>query len=199
MDGSLYKNLQFVQVMAGKLRPISDVNWQNNEAYCKAYLDKLRAFARGPLKHVTFKALILFNSLRFYETVAQADGNQDVAAYQAAVYGNEAPKKKSGANPKFPTYDKDTLAAYLSLPRRGAPFTASNASEKASKSSASCVDTSFSCDAFPELQPIGDDKPFVERALGYFFLVKFYIFIDIHNLNYFTSIFVSSPSDVLSL
>ena len=176
MDGSLYKNLQFVQVMAGKLRPISDVNWQNNEAYCKAYLDKLRAFARGPLKHVTFKAMILFNYLKFYEGVAQPDGNSDIAAYQAAVYGNEAPKKKSSSNPKFPTYDKDTLAAYLSLPRRGAPFTANNASDKQAKSAATCVDTSFSSDLFPELQAIGDDKPFVERALGYFFLVKLTIF-----------------------
>merc|ERR1712113_1190968 len=101
----------------------------------------------------TFKALILFNYLKFYESVAQPDGNSDIAAYQAAVYGNDAPKKKSSSNPKFPTYDKDTLAAYLSLPRRGAPFTASQASSKAASSQATSVDTSF-----------------ISRAVGYFFL-----------------------------
>ena len=83
--------------MAGKLRPISDVNWQNNEAYCKAYLDKLRAFAKGPLKHVTFKARD--------EAMAKPDGNEDVRAYQAAVYGNDTPKKKNSSASKFPTYD----------------------------------------------------------------------------------------------
>eukprot|EP00486_Rosalina_sp_Unknown_P013750 CAMPEP_0201592464 /NCGR_PEP_ID=MMETSP0190_2-20130828/190352_1 /ASSEMBLY_ACC=CAM_ASM_000263 /TAXON_ID=37353 /ORGANISM="Rosalina sp." /LENGTH=1532 /DNA_ID=CAMNT_0048051251 /DNA_START=647 /DNA_END=5242 /DNA_ORIENTATION=- len=93
-----------------------------------------------------------------------------MAAYQAAVYGNEAPKKKSNSSPKFPTYDKDTLAAYLSLARRGAAFTDKNASEKQAKSAATCVDTSFSSDLFPELSAIGNDTPFVERALGYFFL-----------------------------
>eukprot|EP01083_Nonionella_stella_P280997 956133_1 len=35
---------------------------------------------------------------------------------------------------------------------------------------ATSVDTSFSSDQFPELQPIGDDIPFVRRAVGYFFL-----------------------------
>merc|ERR1712113_353087 len=104
----------------------------------------------------TFKALILFNYLKFYESVAQPDGNSDIAAYQAAVYGNDAPKKKSSSNPKFPTYDRETLAAYLSLPRRGAVFTANNASEKANKNPASAVQTSFSSELFPELQPIGD-------------------------------------------
>eukprot|EP01083_Nonionella_stella_P016822 46962_1 len=172
MDSSLYKNIDFVQVMAGKLRPISDVKWQNNEAYCKAYLDKLRAFAKGPLKHATFKALILYNYLKFYEGVAQPDGNADIAAYQAAVYGNDAlnKKKKSDVKPKFPTYDKDTLAAYLSLARRNAPFSATKAGKKAFASDALSVDTSFASDAFPELEAIGNDTVFVERALGYFFL-----------------------------
>ena len=156
--------------MASKLRPISDVHWRNNPAYCKAYLDKLKAFAKGPLKHVTFKALILFNYLRFYESVAQPDGNQDVAAYQAAVYGNEAPKNKKGSKPKFPTYDKETLAAYLSLPRRGAPFTDKQASEKAAADPAKAIDVGYTCSMFPELSAIGDDLPFVSRALGYFFL-----------------------------
>jgi len=172
MDSSLYKNLPFVQVMAGKLRPISDVNWQNNEAYCKAYLDKLRAFAKGPLKHVTFKALILYNCLRFYEALAKPDGNEDVRAYQAAVYGNDTSSKKGSkkSEPKFPTYDKETLAAYLSLPRRGAPFTDKQASEKAAGDAAKAIDVNYSCDDFPELAAIGDDLAFVERALGYFFL-----------------------------
>jgi len=173
MDKDLYKNLPFVTVMAGKLRPISDVNWQNNEAYCKAYLDKLRAFAKGPLKHVTFKALILYNCLRFYEALAKPDGNEDVRAYQAAVYGNDTNTKKgkgSKSEPKFPTYDSDILKEYLSLSRRGAPFTDKQASEKAASDPSKTIDVNYMCADFPELAAIGDDLAFVQRALGFFFL-----------------------------
>jgi len=170
MDANLMKDLNFVMVIAGKQRPISDVTWRNNEAYAKAYLEKLRAFARGPLKHATFKALILYNYLRFFEGVAQPDSNADIAAYQAAVYGNDATKKKQSSNPKFPSYDKETLAAYLSLPRRGSLFVATAATDKQAKSASTSVDTLFCSDLFPELSAIGDDTEFVQRALGYFFL-----------------------------
>ena len=63
--------------------------------------------------------------------MAKPDGNEDVRAYQAAVYGNDTPKKKNAAAPKFPTYDEDTLAAYLSLPRRGTPCSEKQTSENA--------------------------------------------------------------------
>ena len=159
--------------MAGKLRPISDVNWRNNEAYTKAYLDKLQLFATATLKHASFKALILYNYLLFRESMPAPDDNADIAAYQAAVYGNSPPKK--GSSPKFPTYNKEILAKYLSLPRRGAVFSAKEASDKAAGDPQKMVMNTFAVDALPELKPIGDDTEFVQRALGYFFLVKFYV------------------------